>query len=83
MEEYPNMELDVWGHTDIKGSDSYNKTLSMNRAKVVYNWLINQGISKNRLSYDGFGYHKPIATNDTDEGRQLNRRTELHIKKVK
>ena len=83
MEEYPNMEIEVSGHTDSKGSDSYNKTLSLNRAKAVYNWLVKQGISSKRMTYEGYGYHKPIATNDTDEGRQLNRRTEMKIKKIK
>ncbi len=83
MEEYPNMEIEIAGHTDIKGSDAYNKTLSLNRAKAVYNWLTKQGVSGKRMTYEGYGFHKPIATNDTDEGRQLNRRTEMKIKKLR
>ena len=65
------------GHTDNVGSESSNKTLSMNRAKAVYNALIERGISASRLSYDGFGESKPIATNGTASGRAQNRRTEF------
>ena len=69
------------GHTDSNGTDEYNQTLSLNRAKVVFNWFIKHGINKSRMSYQGYSFHKPVSTNDTDEGRQLNRRTEIKIKK--
>ncbi len=82
MQDNPHMEIELSGHTDSKGSDSYNKALSMNRAKAVVNWLVSHGISAKRLSYKGYGASKPIATNDTDEGRQLNRRVEFKIKKI-
>jgi outer membrane protein OmpA-like peptidoglycan-associated protein len=61
------------------GSDQYNQTLSENRAKSVYEYLIKNNISESRLSYKGFGESNPVATNKTDEGRQLNRRVEFVI----
>ncbi|MCX7862097.1 MAG: OmpA family protein [Bacteroidales bacterium] len=75
--------IEISGHTDNVGTAEYNKTLSTNRAKLVYEYLISKGISSNRLTYTGYGYSKPIANNDTPEGRALNRRTELKITKIK
>ena len=65
------------GHTDNVGSDASNQTLSNNRARAVYNALIERGIASNRLSYEGKGETSPIATNATANGRQQNRRTEM------
>ncbi len=79
MKENPTVKISVEGHTDNEGSASHNKTLSENRAKAVYNYLINKGIDASRLSYKGFGDSEPVATNDTEEGRALNRRTEIKI----
>ncbi len=74
-----NLVLEIGGHTDSRGEDAYNQQLSEKRARAVYNYLVEHGINPNRLKYKGYGEQKPIATNETSEGRQLNRRTELTI----
>ncbi|HVJ17174.1 MAG TPA: OmpA family protein [Polyangiaceae bacterium] len=74
--------LAVEGHTDNKGNDAYNKGLSQRRAQSVVNWLVKKGIARGRLNPQGFGEERPIETNDTDEGRQNNRRVEFHIRQV-
>ncbi len=71
--------IEIGGHTDNSGSVDYNKKLSESRAKAVYDYLIKAGIDSNRLSYFGYGFSKPIADNNTEEGRALNRRTEFRI----
>ncbi len=78
MERYPDLVLAVHGHTDSKGSDSYNMTLSSDRAAAVRDAIISHGIEGTRLQSQGFGESQPIASNDTDEGRAENRRVELH-----
>ncbi len=75
----PELRIEIGGHTDNTGSESHNKTLSNNRARSVYDYLISKGIDANRLSYKGYGSSKAIADNDTPEGRKLNRRTEIRI----
>jgi outer membrane protein OmpA-like peptidoglycan-associated protein len=82
MQEYPSMKIEIGGHTDNKGSASYNRRLSTKRAKAVYDYLINKGINKKRLSYKGYGKSKPIESNDTEEGRKANRRVEFKIIKL-
>ncbi len=72
-------KLGVEGHTDNRGKAAYNKNLSRQRANSVVNWLVSQGIARGRLSAQGYGMEKPIDTNDTDDGRQNNRRVEFHI----
>lgn len=79
LNTYPKMRIEVGGHTDGKGSVEYNKKLSENRARNVVNYLISKGIEPRRLQYKGYGKSKPIAPNDTDEGRSLNRRVEIKI----
>ncbi len=79
LNENPNVKLQIRGHTDNIGAYRMNMTLSENRAKSVYDYLITQGISANRLSYKGFGPDMPIASNQTEEGRAKNRRTEFVI----
>ena len=79
LETYPNMRIEIQGHTDGKGSDSYNQRLSENRAKAVTDYLISKGISEKRLQYKGYGKTMPIDTNDTEEGRANNRRVEFKI----
>ena len=74
-----SLKIQISGHTDNKGSADYNQKLSENRAKSVVEYLIEKGIDKNRLQYKGYGFASPIAPNDTEEGRQLNRRTEFEI----
>ena len=75
----PDLDVEISGHTDGKGSVEYNQKLSENRAKSVYDYFVDHGVSAYRLSYKGYGKLQPIATNETDEGRQLNRRVELKI----
>ena len=75
MNQYPNTTATIEGHTDDRASDSYNLALSQRRANAVRAVLINEfGINSNRLQAIGYGESKPRATNDTAEGRQLNRR---------
>ena len=80
LKEYPNLNVEIGGHTDNMGSDDYNQKLSENRAKAVYDYFVQHGVAAERLSYKGYGESRPIATNETSEGRQANRRVELQIK---
>lgn len=75
----PEVSLEISGHTDNTGTDEYNVILSQNRAETVMESLINKGISPSRLSAKGYGATKPIASNETEEGRRENRRTEFII----
>ncbi len=78
LNRYPALKVEVAGHTDSIGTDSYNQGLSERRAKAVYDYLTGKGIAADRLSGpNGYGEAKPIDTNDTSEGRARNRRTEL------
>lgn len=79
LNDHPTLQISIEGHTDNVGSDEFNLILSENRAKAVYNYLVNNGIDANRLQYKGFGESNPIATNETEEGRAMNRRTEFVI----
>jgi OOP family OmpA-OmpF porin len=80
LKRYPNIHVEVDGHTDSKGSDAYNQKLSERRAKGVYDYLTAHGVDAGRLDGPkGFGKTQPIDTNDTAEGRQRNRRTELKV----
>jgi outer membrane protein OmpA-like peptidoglycan-associated protein len=69
----------VEGHTDNHGKPAHNKKLSLARAKSAVKWLVDHGIAEDRFETAGYGAERPIDTNDTDEGRQKNRRTEFHI----
>lgn len=69
----------VCGHTDNVGDPAYNMELSKKRAESVYNYLINAGVEKSHLSYEYYGMTRPISTNDTPEGRLINRRVEFEI----
>jgi outer membrane protein OmpA-like peptidoglycan-associated protein/tetratricopeptide (TPR) repeat protein len=73
------LHIEISGHTDNHGSADHNLVLSRNRAEAVYNYLIQNGIEKERLSYSGYGMTRPIDTNDTDAGRANNRRTEFSV----
>ncbi len=79
MTQNPKVKIEISGHTDTQGTAAHNKVLSENRAKAVYNYLVKNSIDKTRMSYKGYGYDKPIATNDTEAGRALNRRTEFKV----
>jgi outer membrane protein OmpA-like peptidoglycan-associated protein len=74
---YPSLRLSVEGHTDSVGTDDYNQQLSEKRAEAVRQYLVQQGISGDTIVATGFGKTAPIASNDTSEGRQQNRRVEL------
>lgn len=74
-----SMVIEVGGHTDNVGNDDYNMKLSHNRAKSVREYLVKSGITAERIQAKGYGELNPIATNDTDKGRQANRRTEFII----
>jgi OmpA-OmpF porin, OOP family len=79
MKKYPNMTLEIGGHTDYKGSVEYNIRLSNDRANAVVKHLVAQGIDAKRLTWKGYGKSEPIADNTTEEGRQLNRRVEFKV----
>lgn len=79
MKRKEKIKVEISGHTDNVGSDKMNKTLSENRAKSVVEYLVEKGINKDRLVYKGYGEEKPVATNDTKEGRAQNRRVEFDI----
>jgi outer membrane protein OmpA-like peptidoglycan-associated protein len=79
LNELPSLTLEIGGHTDSKGSDAFNLTLSQNRAKAVVDYLVSKGIKAERLKAQGYGESQPVATNETDEGRQENRRVEVKI----
>jgi len=79
LNRYPNMTIQINGHTDSRGADAYNLDLSIRRARAVVNYLRNQGVDPDRLQYQGYGSRQPIAPNDTKQGRQKNRRVEFVI----
>lgn len=76
---HPGLMLTVEGHTDSVGGDEYNQTLSEHRAGAVRNYLVSQGIAMNTISAQGFGKTQPIASNETAEGRQRNRRVDIVV----
>jgi len=79
LKRYPNASLVIEGHTDNTGSNAYNIELSENRANAVKNYLTGKGIDGSRLTATGYGEEKPVTTNNTAEGRKLNRRVELKL----
>jgi outer membrane protein OmpA-like peptidoglycan-associated protein len=79
LNEYPRINVEIGAHTDAIGSDRDNQILSENRAKSVVDYLIGKGIAETRLHSKGYGESVPIATNDTDDGRALNRRVEFKL----
>jgi len=83
MNSNPAIVVEIGGHTDNVGSPEYNLTLSENRAKSVYSYLTKNGIIAERLSYKGYGETQALSTNETEEGRAMNRRTEFKIVGIK
>lgn len=79
MKLYPDMVIQINGHTDSDGGDKYNDELSVRRATAVDQYLKLREIGKSRLSVIGYGLNKPVASNLTDEGKQMNRRVEFTI----
>lgn len=82
LEEYQKTIIEVAGHTDSTGPESYNQRLSEERAQSVADYLRGQGIMEKRMVVRGYGEQYPIASNDTDQGRQQNRRVELTLTPV-
>ncbi|MBQ2350873.1 MAG: OmpA family protein [Bacteroidales bacterium] len=80
--EKPSLHIEIRGHTDNIGSEGYNKKLSVERAASVYNYLLEKGIPKTRMKYRGFGPNVPVADNNTEQGRELNRRVEIFIVEI-
>lgn len=78
LHEQPEVDVSVDGHTDAIGSDAYNQELSERRAQSVVDYLSSHGVSATRLHPRGFGESRPVASNDTEEGRAQNRRVELN-----
>lgn len=81
LKNNPELNVELAGHTDNTGGKEMNQRLSENRAKAVYEYLVEKGIDASRLSYKGYGASRPVATNDTEEGKAANRRTTLEIVK--
>lgn len=79
MKDLPNTDITVWGHTDNTGTAAVNEKVSKNRADAVSTFLQKQGIDKARIHAEGKSYNMPVADNETEEGRALNRRVELYI----
>jgi len=79
LSQYPNTLVRVEGHTDSTGTDAYNMDLSNRRAMAVKNLLVQRGIADSRIEAVGYGETLPVATNDTEAGRQRNRRVEIKI----
>ncbi|MGC9331778.1 MAG: OmpA family protein [Bacteroidales bacterium] len=79
LNDNPGIKFEIHGHTDNIGKASANMVLSRKRAMSVYNYLHHNGIDKSRMDYKGFGENQPVASNNTEEGRAKNRRTEFYI----
>jgi len=79
LKKYPENIIVVEGYTDSTGSDAVNQTLSTNRAKAVYDYLLGQNLKTYRISYIGYGKANPVADNSLEEGRAKNRRVNLNI----
>ena len=79
FDKYPGTDLLIVGHTDAKGTTSYNMSLSERRAQAVANYLASQGVGRTRLRPAGRGESEPLGSNDTEEGRAKNRRVEVAI----
>ena len=79
MRSNPEVKISITGHTDNIGAQAYNLELSNNRARSVVEYLLKEGVAPIRVSYKGLGASEPVADNETEEGRAMNRRTELLI----
>lgn len=79
MNNYPNVRVELAGHTDNTGAADMNQTLSEQRAQAAMQYLLDKGVPASRLTAKGYGQNEPIADNGTEDGRQQNRRTELRI----
>jgi OOP family OmpA-OmpF porin len=77
MNHYADLRIEVAGHTDNQGDPDFNRSLSFNRARAVVSYLVSRGIDRSRLVARGYGMERPIASNDTEDGRAQNRRVEV------
>ncbi len=80
LSRHPDFIVTIEGHTDNRGRESYNQWLSERRSRVVAGFLVDAGLDPDRIQVVGYGESRPLATNETAEGRQRNRRVEIHIK---
>ena len=79
LQNNPDTDVKIYGHTDSSGSDAINNPLSKRRAESVYNYLLSKGISGTRIESDGYGSSQPVADNNTAAGKSQNRRVEVFI----
>jgi OmpA-OmpF porin, OOP family len=79
LRDTPKLKIEISGHTDNIGDPRLNQYLSENRARVIYAFLANKGISPERLKHRGYGHSRPLGPNDTEEHRELNRRVEFTV----
>lgn len=79
LNKYPDTDILVEGHTDSDGSDEYNQRLSERRVQAVVAYIVTNGVSGNRFTAIGYGEKQPVASNDTSDGKRLNRRVEVAI----
>jgi len=79
LSQYPKTYIDIYGHTDSTGSEAYNQSLSERRAQSVASYLAGHGVQSARMATRGYGEMQPIANNETEDGRQANRRVEIKI----
>jgi OOP family OmpA-OmpF porin len=78
LKRCPNIPMEIDGHTDSVGAEDYNQGLGQRRAEAVKGYLVSKGLRSSRLTARSFGETRPVTSNDTDDGRQTNRRVELH-----
>ena len=76
------LHVNIQGHTDNVGADDFNMRLSYLRAREIYNLLIAKGVKENRITFEGYGKSRPVATNETEEGKLKNRRVEIEIEMI-
>jgi outer membrane protein OmpA-like peptidoglycan-associated protein len=79
----PAIRIEIGGHTDDTGTEEYNAELSLKRARAVFEYLVNRGTEPGRLDYYGYGESRPITSNESEEGKALNRRTEITVLELK
>lgn len=79
LQRHPDIKVEIAGHTDNTGTDAHNLKLSQDRANTIRNYLLGKGIKPAQVNAKGYGSSVPVADNNTEEGRQQNRRTELRI----
>jgi len=82
LEQHPHISIQLEGHTDHIGSNQYNQTLSIKRAKTIYEYLLQAGIASSRLTYQGYGKNKPLIAHGSKESQGLNRRVAFRITKL-